>query len=482
MADVRASVGVPAAAAFGGLGAPTLCAPLIVDSTTGNIYSLKTGDIVVLAGASGTVTSVAETFTGGIISVAGSPITTSGTLALTVAGTSGGVPYFASGTTWASSGALAANAVVLGGGAGNPPATTATGTGVVTALGVNVGSPGAVVTFNGALGTPSSGVATNLTGTAAGLTAGAVAVGGITGLGTGVGAALAVNVGSAGAFVTFGGALGSPSSAGTLPAHTLGGTVSGGGQQLNNVIIGTVTPLAGSFTTVNGNTITTGTGTLTLGAGKTTTFDHTSTFTTTDAQTYTFPTTSATLARTDAANTFTGVQSMTSPAVTTGITTGTTAFALLAGATTSITYGAGATVNTYPGSASVTGTSTLADKILFSGATTTGVSAPASNGQAQLATSAGGGLILIGKGSTNDIAILNSAANNAISVPTGTVDVVIGATIRMNGYTVATLPTGVTGKQAYVTDALAPTFLGLLTGGSTTKTPVFYNGAAWVSN
>ena len=31
----------------------------------------------------------------------------------------------------------------------------------------------------------------------------------------------------------------------TLPALTLGGTVSGGGQQINNVIIGTVTPLAG---------------------------------------------------------------------------------------------------------------------------------------------------------------------------------------------------------------------------------------------
>ncbi|MBK9617120.1 MAG: hypothetical protein IPO35_17005 [Uliginosibacterium sp.] len=36
----------------------------------------------------------------------------------------------------------------------------------------------------------------------------------------------------------------------TLPAHTLGGTVSGGGNQLNNVIIGTVTPLAGAFTTL----------------------------------------------------------------------------------------------------------------------------------------------------------------------------------------------------------------------------------------
>ncbi len=41
----------------------------------------------------------------------------------------------------------------------------------------------------------------------------------------------------------------------TLPAHTLGGTVSGGGQQINNVIIGTVTPLAGFFTNVSASGI-----------------------------------------------------------------------------------------------------------------------------------------------------------------------------------------------------------------------------------
>lgn len=40
------------------------------------------------------------------------------------------------------------------------------GTGVGTALALNVGSAGAFVTFNGALGTPSSGTVTNLTGTA----------------------------------------------------------------------------------------------------------------------------------------------------------------------------------------------------------------------------------------------------------------------------------------------------------------------------
>lgn len=40
----------------------------------------------------------------------------------------------------------------------------------------------------------------------------------------------------------------------TLPAFTLGGTVSGGANQINNVVIGAVTPLAGSFTTVTAST------------------------------------------------------------------------------------------------------------------------------------------------------------------------------------------------------------------------------------
>jgi hypothetical protein len=109
---------------------------------------------------SGTVTSVS--FTGGLISVA----TATTTPALTVAGTSGGIPYFSSTSTWATSSLLAASSLMIGGGAGAAPSTITTGTGVVTALGVNVGSAGAFVTFNGALGTPSSGTVTNLTGTA----------------------------------------------------------------------------------------------------------------------------------------------------------------------------------------------------------------------------------------------------------------------------------------------------------------------------
>lgn len=105
----------------------------------------------------GTVTSVS--FTGGIVSVA----TATTTPALTVAGTSGGIPYFSSATTWATSAALTANAIVVGGGAGAAPATVTTGTGVVTALGVNTGTAGAFVVNGGALGTPSSGTLTNCT-------------------------------------------------------------------------------------------------------------------------------------------------------------------------------------------------------------------------------------------------------------------------------------------------------------------------------
>jgi hypothetical protein len=93
---------------------------------------------------SGTVTSVG--WTGGIVTVA----TGTTTPAFTIAGTSGGVPYFNSASTWATSAALAANALVIGGGAGAAPATTTTGTGVVTALGVAVGSAGAFTTNNAA--------------------------------------------------------------------------------------------------------------------------------------------------------------------------------------------------------------------------------------------------------------------------------------------------------------------------------------------
>ena len=104
-----------------------------------------------------------STATSGAVTVAGTLAVGSGGTGIS-AGTSGGIPYYSATNTIASSAALAAGALVVGGGAGTTPATTTTGTGVVTALGTNVGTAGAFVVNGGALGTPSSGTLTSATG------------------------------------------------------------------------------------------------------------------------------------------------------------------------------------------------------------------------------------------------------------------------------------------------------------------------------
>jgi len=82
---------------------------------------------------------------------------------------------------------------MVGGGAGAAPSTITTGTGVVTALGVNTGSAGAFVVNGGALGTPSSGTLTSATGLPIST--------GVSGLGTGVATALGSAVTGSGGVV-----------------------------------------------------------------------------------------------------------------------------------------------------------------------------------------------------------------------------------------------------------------------------------------
>ena len=145
-----------------------------------NITSYAVGDLI-YASTTGILSKLADVATGNALISGGVNTAPSyGKIALTThvsgtlpvanggtgltAGTSGGVLAYTATGVLASSALLAANALMIGGGAGVAPSTTTTGTGVVTALGVAVGSAGAFVVNGGALGTPSSGTLTNATG------------------------------------------------------------------------------------------------------------------------------------------------------------------------------------------------------------------------------------------------------------------------------------------------------------------------------
>lgn len=49
----------------------------------------------------------------------------------------------------------------------------------------------------------------------------------------------------------------------------------------------------------------------------------------------------------------------------------------------------------------------------------------------------------------------------------------------LKSFTVSTLPTGVTGMEAYVTDASSPSMGATVTGGGSAKAKVWYNGSNW---
>ena len=133
------------------------------DGTTASWQPAPAGGVTTFAGGTTGLTPASPT--SGAISLAGTLAVANGGTGLT-SGTSGGVLAYTATGTLASSALLVANALMVGGGAGVAPSTVTTGTGVVTALGVNTGSAGAFVVNGGDLGTPSSGTVTNLTGTA----------------------------------------------------------------------------------------------------------------------------------------------------------------------------------------------------------------------------------------------------------------------------------------------------------------------------
>jgi len=168
----------------------------------GSTSGTNTGDQTTISGNAGSATILATartigTLTGDATS-AGSSFdgSANNTNAVTLATVNANVGSFGSATA---TGTFTVNAKGLITAASSTTVTpavgsiTGLGTGIATALAANTGSAGAPVLFNGALGTPSSGVATNLTGTASGLTAGTVTTNAnLTGVVTSVGNATAI--------------------------------------------------------------------------------------------------------------------------------------------------------------------------------------------------------------------------------------------------------------------------------------------------
>jgi hypothetical protein len=125
-----------------------------------------------------------------------------------------------------------------------------------------------------------------------------------------------------------------------------------------------------------------------------------------------------------------------------------------------------------------------------------GISLTRGSGVAQLYSSTGtltlggnstgaGGVQFETAGTTSPYSmVIDNTGKVGIGTNTPGAQLDVKGTMKVASLTVATLPTcnaGAQGLMSAVTDATTPTYLGTLTGGGTTYTPVTCNGTAWVA-
>lgn len=221
---------------------------------------------------------------------------------------------------------------------------------------------------------------------------------------------------------------------------------------LNNIPAMTAPSLgAATATSINGNIFTSGS----------------STYTGTAGQTYTFPTTTATIARTDAANTFTGIQTMTSPAQTTSVTTATVSFTAWAGATTLLTIGGtGASASmfapsTLDATTSITGAirtsgGISAAKALFVGTNISAAGSIKSTGTLGIGYAAGsGGTVTQGSSRTTGVTLSKTTGNiitntTSLAASTAATFTVTNTLVAIDDIIAVSIRSGATNVKTFV--------------------------------